>query len=117
MTDYVDTKPRPGRFQGNAWPLAAEHVYEWTLDSSQDEECGTIEYGSGWYALFRFDWMDMIEVLAYSGPEVNAAIVHNTSNGSVHVSFYADVEEANDDFNNAVMEYLVLDEEFGDGYD
>lgn len=32
---------------------AAEILHAWSLDSSQDEESGTSEYGNGWHALFR----------------------------------------------------------------
>lgn len=28
-------------------------AHHWTLDSSQDEDCGTVGYGNDWHALFR----------------------------------------------------------------
>lgn len=31
---------------------AAEILHDWSLSSSQDEECGNSEFGSGWYALY-----------------------------------------------------------------
>lgn len=34
---------------------AAEILWLWSLDSGQDEDCGTAEYGNGWHALFRDD--------------------------------------------------------------
>lgn len=33
--------------------VAAAILWQWSLDSLQDEECGDSEYGNGWNALFR----------------------------------------------------------------
>lgn len=33
--------------------VAALILWQWSLDSSQDEECGDAQYGNGWHALFR----------------------------------------------------------------
>ncbi len=32
---------------------AAELLWSWSLDSSQDEDCGDAQLGNGWHALFR----------------------------------------------------------------
>lgn len=32
---------------------AAETLWEWSLDSSQDETSGEAQYGNGWHALFK----------------------------------------------------------------
>lgn len=33
--------------------VAAAIMWTWSLDSTQDEECGDAQYGNGWHALFR----------------------------------------------------------------
>jgi hypothetical protein len=33
--------------------VAAAIMWTWSLDSSQDEDCGDAQYGNGWHALFR----------------------------------------------------------------
>lgn len=33
--------------------VAAAILWTWSLDSSQDAECGDAQYGNGWSALFR----------------------------------------------------------------
>lgn len=33
--------------------VAAAIMHVWSLDSSQDEDCGDAQYGNGWHALFR----------------------------------------------------------------
>lgn len=33
--------------------VAAMMLWQWSLDSGQDEDCGDAQYGNGWHALFR----------------------------------------------------------------
>jgi hypothetical protein len=33
--------------------VAAAIMWYWSMDSSQDEDCGDAQYGNGWHALFR----------------------------------------------------------------
>lgn len=33
--------------------VAALILWQWSLDSGQDEDCGDAQYGNGWHALFR----------------------------------------------------------------
>lgn len=33
--------------------VAAAIMWTWSLDSTQDDECGDAQYGNGWHALFR----------------------------------------------------------------
>jgi hypothetical protein len=33
--------------------VAAAIMWTWSLDSTQDEDCGDAQYGNGWHALFR----------------------------------------------------------------
>ena len=33
--------------------VAAAIMYDWSLGSGQDEDCGDAQYGNGWHALFR----------------------------------------------------------------
>lgn len=33
--------------------VAAAIMWTWSLDSSQDADCGDAQYGNGWHALFR----------------------------------------------------------------
>jgi len=33
--------------------VAAAILWHWSLDSSQDEDCGDAQLGNGWHALFR----------------------------------------------------------------
>jgi hypothetical protein len=33
--------------------VAAMILWQWSLDSGQDEDCGDAQYGNGWHALFR----------------------------------------------------------------
>jgi hypothetical protein len=33
--------------------VAALILWQWSLDSGQDDDCGDAQYGNGWHALFR----------------------------------------------------------------
>lgn len=33
--------------------VAAMMLWQWSLESGQDEDCGDAQYGNGWHALFR----------------------------------------------------------------
>lgn len=33
--------------------VAAAILHDWSLGSGQDDECGDVQYGNGWHALFR----------------------------------------------------------------
>lgn len=108
----------PGKFQGNIAPMAAAYVHDITLNGFQAEECGTIEYGPGWYGLVYFDVTQQRDVIwlgwerdTDASPESSpvAAIVHNNDQGFVMVTFYDSEEAAQADFGEAQGVYDMLD--------
>lgn len=60
--------------------VAATIMWTWSLDSTQDEDCGDAQYGNGWHALFRSE----------------RALLHTDSNGFVsawRIEDGADIDE------------------------
>jgi len=113
----------PGKFEGNMSRRAAAYVYDLSLDQSV-ETCGTIEYGSGHYALIYLDLQEQETCIALgwtrdtdAAPESKpvAAIVAEDDRGFVYTRFYDSEDAAQTDFTMYQAEYDELDAEDDDG--
>lgn len=120
IEEHKDAKG-PGRFDLNQFPMAASYVEQLLgVQGNADEECGTVEYGPGHFALFTFDleqqadirmlgWCADVDAAPESMPV--AAICCTDDRGSVRVIFYDSEDSAQADFALWQAEYTRLDEQ------
>ena len=99
MRDGLRRYPHPGKFEGEL--LVAVPLYQLSLDGHCDEEIGDACEGPVWFGLLRGPFMDITEA---DGEPLNeqereflaslaGAIVEESSDGFVSVTYYEDSDE------------------------